>query len=31
VRIFCHPRVVDNLRALGNFQELLATAIDKTE
>ena len=31
VRIFAHPRVVDELRALTNFQELLTTAIGKTE
>ncbi|HEX3726977.1 MAG TPA: HD domain-containing protein, partial [Pirellulales bacterium] len=31
VRIFAHPRVVDDLRALGNFSQLLSEAIDRTE
>ena len=31
VRIFSHPRVVDDLRALGSFREVLNAAIDRTE
>lgn len=30
VRIFAHPRVVNDLRGLPNFDELLHTAIDRT-
>lgn len=31
VRIFAHPRVVDDLRGLGNLNELLHKAIDQIE
>jgi hypothetical protein len=31
VRIFAHPRIVDQLRALGNLSELLDQAIQQTE
>ena len=31
VRIFAHPRVVDDLRALDSFPEILSAAIDRTE
>ena len=30
VRIFAHPRVIDDLRQIGNLNELLAQAIEKT-
>ena len=30
VRIFAHPRAAAELRALGNFPELLSQAIDQT-
>jgi HD superfamily phosphohydrolase len=31
VRLFAHPRVIEDLRSLRNFQELLTAAIDKTD
>ena len=31
VRIFAHPRVIDDLRHLDHLPRLLATAIDRTE
>ena len=31
VRIFAHPRIVDDLRGLRNFQDVLSAAIDKME
>jgi HD superfamily phosphohydrolase len=31
VRIFAHPRIVEELRAMRSFRDLLATAIDRTE
>jgi len=31
VRIFAHPRVIDDLRRLANLAELLAEAIERTE
>lgn len=31
VRIFAHPRIADDLRALANFETLLTDAIDRTD
>jgi hypothetical protein len=31
VRLFAHPRVVEDLRSLGNLPELIGAAIDKTK